>query len=155
MYPVPVPMDDAHLLIAVSQIFHFTHESIQWVGDQATTEMLFAYNASMMPNVYSDFGKDRLHVYGSIVPLKGMYQHSNPRLKIPFEVLCNALKVILAANGLPKRWIENDGRALDLTDAQVRERQFYTYEAVFGNANESIFNVNQALEVSARTDMMW
>lgn len=93
VYPVPVPMDNAQLLIAVSQIFHFTHESIHWVGDQANTEMLFAYNSSMVPSdVYNDFGKDKLHVYGSIVPLKGMYQHSNPRLKIPFEVLCQSLK---------------------------------------------------------------
>jgi hypothetical protein len=43
---------------------------------------------------------------------KGMYQHSNPRLKKPFEVLCTSLKVILASNGLPMSWLENDGKGI-------------------------------------------
>jgi hypothetical protein len=59
--------------------------------------------------------------------------------------------VILAANGLPKRWLENDGRIDDLTEAKLKERQFYSYEAVFGNGTDRVFNVNQALDVLSKS----
>lgn len=42
VYPVPVPIDDVRLLVAVSQIFHFTHESIHWVGERVATDLLFS-----------------------------------------------------------------------------------------------------------------
>lgn len=39
-----------------------------------------------------------------------------------------------------------------MTDAQVKERQFFTYEAVFGNEDASrVFNVNRALEALAKS----
>ena len=146
IYPVPVPIDNASLLIAVSQIFHFTHESIHWVGDSAHTEVL---SGVMVPPT-TEQERDKLHVYGSIFPCKGMYQHSNPRLKKPFETLCTTLKVILATNGLPKTWIENDGKVLEMTDHQVKSRQFRTYEEIFSNGDQ-VFNVNQVLEAAAKS----
>ncbi len=148
VYPVPVPIDNVGLLICVSQIFHFTHESIHWVGDRANTDLLFS-NAILAVSASAAHAKDKLHVYGSIVPCKGMYQHSNPRLKKPFEVLCTALKVILASNGLPLSWLENDGKVVELTDDQVRKRQFSSYEDVFKDGK--VFNANNALEALSRS----
>jgi hypothetical protein len=68
VYPVPVPIDDVSLLVAVSQIFHFTHESIHWVGDRATTDILFS-NAVLAAG--PQVAQDKLHVYGVVVPCKG------------------------------------------------------------------------------------
>lgn len=94
--------------------------------------------------------RDKLHVYGSIFPCKGMYQHSNPRLKKPFETLCTTLKVVLATNGLPITWIENDGKVLEMTDKQVKSRQFSSYEEVF-SSGQKCFNVNRVLEAISKS----
>jgi hypothetical protein len=59
VYPVPVPIDDVVLLISVSQIFHFTHESIHWVGDRINTDLLFS-NAVLAAGPQQT--KDKLHV---------------------------------------------------------------------------------------------
>ncbi len=70
IYPVPVPIDNVGLLVAVSQIFHFTHESIHWVGDRANTDMLFS-SAVLAAVPQNQQTRDKLHVVGTIIPSKG------------------------------------------------------------------------------------